>query len=80
MANHTVQGNDAPPSPLVNQNESEQETEISPTATPDHSNRHPIDTATIQNEILNGNITYSSDPEGKDLHKGIEESIVFYSL
>ena len=75
MANHTAQSNDAPS--LVNQNENEQEREVSPTATPDHGNRHPVNAATVQNEILNGNITYSTDPEGKDLHKGMKkENIV----
>ncbi len=66
MTNHTTQGNETPP--LVNKNDQQQG--VSPTASPDHVNRHPINAATIQNEILNGNITYSNDPEGKDLPKG----------
>jgi hypothetical protein len=66
--NHTIRGNETPP--LVNQNDNKQERDVSPTVTPDHVNHHPINAATIQNEILSGNITYSSDPEGKDLPKG----------
>ncbi|CAB3978605.1 Hypothetical predicted protein [Paramuricea clavata] len=68
--NQTIRGNETPP--LVNQNDNKQERDVSPTVTPDHVNHHPINAATIQNEILSGNITYSSDPEGKDLPKDME--------
>lgn len=73
MTNHAMQGNETPPlvnrtpSPLVN---NEEEREYSPT--PGHISHHPISPVTIQNEILNGTITYSSDLEGKDLPKGLQ--------
>ena len=68
MTDHTVQGNETPV--LVNQNDRQDGETIQATENPDHTNHHPITAATIQNEILNGNITYSNDPEGKDLPKG----------
>lgn len=72
MTNHTIQDNETV---LVNnKNEDYQageNTAPSSSVTTDHVNQtQPITAATIQNEILNGNITYSCDPEGKDLPKG----------
>ncbi|XP_028397719.1 OTU domain-containing protein 4-like isoform X3 [Dendronephthya gigantea] len=66
MTDHTVQANDAS---LVDNDEKE-DTPVN--ATPDPINHHPITAATIQTAIMNGSITYSNDPEGKDLHKDME--------
>ena len=69
MGDHTVLDSETVLS--VDQNDRQQEEEdVQATESPDHVNHHPITTVTIQNEILNGNITYSNDPEGKDLPKG----------
>lgn len=37
----------------------------------------PHSTANLHSEILNGHVTYSKDPEGKDLPKGTTD---FFSL
>ena len=69
MGDHTVLDSETELS--VDQNDRQQEEEdVQPTESPDHVNHHPVTAVTIQNEILNGNIAYSNDPEGKDLPKG----------
>ena len=65
MTNHVLQADDEL---LVNNDEDRENTSVN--SSPDPINHHPVTPATIQTAILSGNITYSNDPEGKDLNKG----------